>query len=305
MGIEWNTLQFLLSCHESGISFNRTMTLGRQTIFVGPRPAGSLFKKYGVSAESIVSDLERGDRYADKLFSLLGAKEIVSVDYSDFERATLVHDMNEPLPKEHNARYDFVFDGGTLEHIFNYPIALRSAMEAVKIGGYLLLHTPTNNYCGHGFYQFSPELFYRTLSPQNGFEILRMVAFEALPGARWYEVVDPEIARQRVEIAYAKQQILLLVLAKRTHEAEIFKVSPQQSDYTSMWSDTDFAGELPTYDEQSLASRARQALRGALHFSPRIHIWVSQLFGAIRPRHRRLTMRGQPNLFLQNDRNAP
>jgi len=37
------------------------------------------------------------------------------------------------------------------------------------------IHTPASNLCGHGFYQFSPELFYRALNATNGFEVERMI----------------------------------------------------------------------------------------------------------------------------------
>jgi 2-polyprenyl-3-methyl-5-hydroxy-6-metoxy-1,4-benzoquinol methylase len=57
-----------------------------------------------------------------------------------------------------------VFDGGTLEHIFDYPTAIKNCMKMVKPGGHLLLTTPANNWFGHGFYQFSPELFYSFVS---------------------------------------------------------------------------------------------------------------------------------------------
>ncbi|GHV03646.1 hypothetical protein AGMMS50229_03290 [Campylobacterota bacterium] len=43
-------------------------------------------------------------------------------------------------------------------------------MELVKTGGHLILGTPIDNYYGHGFYQFSPELFFSLLDRDNGFD---------------------------------------------------------------------------------------------------------------------------------------
>ncbi len=34
-------------------------------------------------------------------------------------------------------------DGGTLEHIFNVPVALKSYMEMVRVGGHLILVCPS------------------------------------------------------------------------------------------------------------------------------------------------------------------
>jgi hypothetical protein len=77
-------------------------------------------------------------------------------------------------------------DGGTTEHVFNFPTALTNAMQMVETGGHLVIITGGNNFCGHGFYQFSPELFYRALSAENGFEMKRLIAAEV--GGNWYEV---------------------------------------------------------------------------------------------------------------------
>jgi hypothetical protein len=312
MGIEWNTLKFLLACRQAGVHFTHTLTLGRQTLFVGLPSIRMLFKRYGALPPEFGEILEKGGNYAEGIFKLLGAEEVTSIDKSDFEGASVVHDMNVPLPMEHNGRYEFVFDGGTLEHIFHFPIALRSSMEAVKIGGHLLLHTPANNYCGHGFYQLSPELYYRALSNKNGFEIVRMIAFEAVPGAKWYDVVDPAIARQRVEIAHGKQRVLLLVLAKRVRETEIFKTAPQQSDYFTQWNvrnkslpDAErsaFAGLRNAWSDGRLAPFVQRCLLNVMRSNGMIHMHASRLSASIWSRNRHLSMKAQSHLFHPTER---
>ena len=91
-----------------------------------------------------------------------------------------------------------------------------------------------NNFCGHGFYQFSPELFFRALSPENGFQVTRMIACDAREGADWFEVTDPVSMGARVEIV-GPYQVMLMVLARRVSSAEPFVSMPQQSDYVSAW----------------------------------------------------------------------
>lgn len=75
------------------------------------------------------------------------------------------------MPASLHAKYDAVIDSGTPEHVFNFPVALASAMSMVRKGGYLFVVTMANNHCGHGFYQFSSELFFRALARENGFRI--------------------------------------------------------------------------------------------------------------------------------------
>lgn len=233
MAIDLNTAKILVSARRAGAEFTRTLTLGKQWLWIdlNRKSVRSLFLQYGLLAPDIDIDLTNSDAF----FSLLGAQKVDALDASNYEDASIIHDLNDPLPPSLRAQYDLVFDGGTLEHVFNFPVAIRNAMEAVRIGGHLLLHTPTNNYCGHGFYQFSPELFYRVLTQENGFKIERMIAYSIFPGSKWYEVADPAQSRCRVEIRYDPHRVILLVLAKRTHEAEIFKTKPQQSDYVAAW----------------------------------------------------------------------
>ncbi|MCY2980428.1 MAG: hypothetical protein NTU79_17315 [Planctomycetota bacterium] len=155
------------------------------------------------------------------------------MDASTYEQADIIHDLNVPVPDNLKAQFDVVFDGGTMEHVFNYPQAIKNAMEMVKIGGRLMLYFPANNWCGHGFYQFSPELMYRMLSENNGYKMEHVYAHGK--GDRWYSVVDPEVVQERVELNRERCTTYLLVQARRTTEKPIFHDLPQQSDYVAKW----------------------------------------------------------------------
>jgi hypothetical protein len=171
--------------------------------------------------------------YAESFLRLLGASEIVSFDASDYEEASRIQDFNLPLEKKFFGRFSVVLDGGTLEHIFNFPQAISNCMEMVEPGGHFLGITPANNFVGHGFYQFSPEVFFRIFSLGNGFAVRRMMAFES-PSTRWYEVSDPEAVRRRVTLIN-RRETYLLVIAKKTATVPIFARPIQQSDYTHLW----------------------------------------------------------------------
>lgn len=57
--------------------------------------------------------------------------------------------------------------------MFSQP--LRSIMQMLKLGGGYFAALPANNWSGHGFYQFTPELFYRTFSEENGFRVSKLL----------------------------------------------------------------------------------------------------------------------------------
>jgi hypothetical protein len=47
-------------------------------------------------------------------------------------------------------------------------------MDLLKVGGTFVASTPANYFMGHGFYQFSPELFFRLFCPENGFRLAEL-----------------------------------------------------------------------------------------------------------------------------------
>ena len=169
----------------------------------------------------------------------LGVRVLNILDASAYEGADVVHDMNVPIPAALCGQYDAVVESGSLEHIFNVPVALANLMKLVRTGGTLFIGTPANNLCGHGFCQFSPELFYRVLCGDNGFEIRRMVMYEAsAPSIELsrnrpaYTVVDPAEARERVLLMSGGP---LLVEARKVRDEEPFRKFPVQSDYAALW----------------------------------------------------------------------
>ncbi len=237
MAFDSNGIKFLLYARKMGVDFSSTATIGRQFNFANPLEIKDLFDRMGVvdvAVEKIEDLLQKNKSYSEGIFELLGAETVHSFDASDFEGATHIHDFNHGIPKEFENRYSVILDGGTLEHIFNYPIALKNCMEMVSEGGHFLSLTPTNNFPGHGFYQFSPELFFRVFTAQNGYELIDAVFMEDYPDAPWYRITDPAALGQRVTFESMRPSYVLLI-ARRTSIMPVFAEYPQQSDYSAAW----------------------------------------------------------------------
>lgn len=236
MGINRSFAQFLFYSRKNyAVSFEKTITLGRLKLYTTGAEIQKLIDKYG-SAKPI-GDVEFRDEYSEPLFGLLGSTHPESMDYSDYEKANHLHDLNTPIAEKFKSEYDVVLDSGTLEHVFNFPVAIKNCMEMLKTGGYFLGITPANNYFGHGFYQFSPELYYRIFSKDNGFRVSQMlvgVCNDDGEVGKWYEVKDPVEVRSRVMLVNSKPTYLFII-AQKTATADIFKTSPYQSDYTTTW----------------------------------------------------------------------
>jgi hypothetical protein len=230
MGVDTHALRLLCDSRKNGISFSSTMMIGRQRYYA--LKVSDLCGALNITSQDASALYEQN--YIEPLLERLGATRIESLDNSAYEQATIIHDLNEPISEHLKASFTCVFDGGAIEHVFNFPQAIRNCMEMVAIGGHFLGVTVANNFAGHGFYQFSPELYYRVFSTDNGYVVEDMLLCESDPGAPWYRVEDPAALGRRVELINSRPTYIMVV-ARRVNEVKIFNVTPQQSDYTAMW----------------------------------------------------------------------
>jgi SAM-dependent methyltransferase len=231
---------FLAECLREGAKFNSTLTLGRLDCFMSSRDLQRIARLLPTDSE-FVKCVRRGEipAYMDHLFRAMGARRVDAMDASDFEGATILQDLNEPLAAHLHSKYDAVVDGGTLEHVFNVPAAFKNVMDALKVGGHFFGTLPANNYCGHGFYQFSAEFLYRVFSEQNGFEVRKLFVAPVYAAGKWldgpvFEVLDPGDLRERVQIE-ARRKMVFLVQARKVRQECVFATWPQQSDYSAVW----------------------------------------------------------------------
>jgi hypothetical protein len=262
VGLDHNGVRFLLQARASGVSFERTATLGRQSLDLSlPLLARVLHNAGQRDAWSTARRLlTASNGYADELFALLGCRELVAFDASPYEGAAVVHDFNQPLPREYYDRFTAVLDGGSLEHVFNFPTAIANLMRLPVLRGHYLGISPVNNFPGHGFYQFSPELFFRVLAPENGYSIRTMSLFEEGWMGGWKEVSDPATVRRRVTFVN-RAPTYLAILAEKIADAVPFERSPLQSDYAAEWIDAARAPRGPSSSQSPW-------LRGVHKFIP-------------------------------------
>jgi len=274
MGLDDKATQFLLAARQLGVSFELTATIGRQRLYVTESGLAQRLSAFGMTGTSDTTAqrlLEEEQGYSEPLFRLLGAARTKSFDASDYEGASCVLDLNQPIPPEHTESFTAVVDSGTLEHVFNFPEAIRNCMQMVQLGGHLLSITNTNNLAGHGFYQFSPELFYRVLSESNGFTVTRLLVTET-SSPHWYEVTDPVDARGRAQLRTFRPTYLCVV-AQRTAIKPIFTAPPQQSDYVTQWQAAggDTTTHITTAEglhpiEQRMPARLALVIKSLYHF---------------------------------------
>lgn len=221
MAIDPATLEYLTNVVRPKVRFDRTLTLGRQNVF-----AGNL-ETWNATKTRIFQDrYSANDRFAEPIFRMFGASKVDSIDAFPDEGATIVKRLDGPAIEWCHA-YDFVFDGGTLEHVFDLRCALANVSLALTTGGHACFVSPTTNYSGHGFYQFSPQFFTQGL-PVFGLEVLDIRLCEYTPfGRRWF-AVDGKPRPTHT----SPWQACLFVLAVR-RAAPFGPFQPMQEDYAT------------------------------------------------------------------------
>ena len=252
MGMTPTHLQIILNIAKPKASI---ITIGRQRLYEsfvnigGKKSSAAYFGDDGLSASN--------------------AWRVSHMDISDFEGAAVVHDLNAPLDREkhaaHLARYDLVIDSGTLEHIFNVPEALGTYDSLVRTGGFVYITTNANNHFGHGFYQFSSDLFFRFFSIENGYEMIDcfleshpVISAEVSSRRRYYGVADPAALRRRT-LLVSGEPTLIHVIARKVAARPLAR-SLIQSGYADRWARSAPADSSATTRE--LGRRLRAAFPG-------------------------------------------
>ncbi len=220
MGIDVHVLNFLRFARKRQ-SFGCVATIGRQGLIIPNDRLKKLLK------------LERkpnlGSYCEDLLKVHFGATSVESFDNSDYQNATHIADMNKPI-KIHD-RYDTVIDGGCIEHIYNVPQALKNVSQMCMEAGQILHILPANNFCGHGFWQFSPELFFALYSEANGYRETQVFIADLANERFWYEVRKPQNGQR----AHATSSTPLYALVRTRKTGVVTHENIQQSDYVYVW----------------------------------------------------------------------
>ena len=200
---------------------DHALTIGRQGIHLGEHPAP----------------------FCEEMFKTeFNFKNVDSLDYSNYEGASVIHDLNKPCDPN-MPKYDFIFDGGSIEHVFNIPQALENVINLLDVGGIFCSINGNNNFSGHGMYQFSPELFLSSFTDKYGMKIKEMyLAIRGTTGQdlEWIDVyankfTDGNRTTQRFGGSYASHEVYIIVIAQKTsgERTTLLDSPPNQYSYES------------------------------------------------------------------------
>lgn len=222
MGIDVHGLNFLRYASRKQ-PLGKIATIGRQAMAISPFSLARIMgARVSISPNSFCEEF---------LTKYLAATMVESFDFSGYEGATYVVDMNTSIqpPRE----YDTVIDFGCVEHIYNAPQALKNISMLCAAGGQIIHVLPANNFCGHGFWQFSPEVFFSLYCDENGYRDTEVFLADLKKPDRWFEVTKPSGGKR----AQVTSSCPLYVMCRTRKSALVSHDRVQQSDYLVAWAD--------------------------------------------------------------------
>jgi len=273
MGINAHVFHMCCYAKKKYGGFGYTVTLGRQTVFL-PKRKFSISLKQGEYCESLLSNA-------------FDASRVDSIDNSDYEGANIIADMNLPVPDELAGKYDTVLDFGCSEHIFDIAQVFRNITTMCKIGGIVLHVVPANHFCGHGFYQFSPELFFSWYSETNGYSETEVFLAETSDIKNWFRVPAPRDG-YRINVR-SSGELYVMVISRRARRAY---ASIQQSDYVFEWEKIKKTEALTRQRAGRRYPKIKALLRKNRHLE-RLVIYIYKIYS---DRNRNYSLRRHPLL---------
>jgi hypothetical protein len=210
------------------------LTLGRQSIHINNDIINDIANKNMVKIKN-----NYGNTFCEIFFAELGFTTVDSIDNSDYEHATIIHDLNKPIPSILKNKYNYIFDGGTIEHIFNTPQLCENVIDMLDIGGIFLSVTCNNNYSGHGIYQFSPEFFMSAFSEKYGMKVIDIFLGQVdTLSNEWINVntFNHENGGRNVTRFMNTNEVYIITIAQKiTNQREsLIHNSPQQYSYENI-----------------------------------------------------------------------
>ncbi len=221
----------------------KTLTISQQAVYSDERDFINILKRNGIKIKKISDKFDKKNKIPDwfntkyekninsqYLFTMLGSKSVLSSDASKYENPDLIIDLNKKINKKLFNKFDNIVDIGTLEHIFDTKTTLDNYVKMLKKGGYLLIAVPSSNMIDHGFYCFSPTLFFDYFS-SNGFDILSSYLRESSPFIYEYKSKVYEYKKLGMEIPFLSDRAVEFVILMKKKKDVKKLIVPNQSVY--------------------------------------------------------------------------
>ena len=239
MGLNISTAVNIIDCTKN-ITKKNVLCLGEQNFGYTVADLLASKTKYGHNVNlDAFKKLDPRQKLSQKLFfNTIGFQEVDTLDVDDYEGANIIFDLNkDKTPSSLINKYNFIYDGGTLEHVFNLGNALKHLTRITKDRGVIFHCNPCNGYIDHGFFQISPTLYFDYYLTNN-YKILYAGIIEQSIGKKSFPVRQDLYRTLDVNfgLKYTPKGVVNFCAQKVIKIDQI--TIPQQGYYNAVWSDT-------------------------------------------------------------------
>ncbi|MBM3944938.1 MAG: methyltransferase domain-containing protein [SAR202 cluster bacterium] len=143
----------------------RVLCLGPQQVALNRGEVDAMFAKTPAAASAALQAWRSSgadpspvsDAY---FFSKFPKVTLDSLDVVEGFGGTIIHDLNAPVSKKLDEKFDFILDGGTFDHLVQLGTAFQNVIRMLKPGGRVLHYNAASGYIGAAYVSFGPDLFY-------------------------------------------------------------------------------------------------------------------------------------------------
>ena len=257
MGISKTTAFLLQELSSKGLLHGDLLQLGVQRISPDAKHLVNSFSALELSKRKSQATSSKA-----QFWHTLGFENVSSLDNSDFEGAEIVWDLNLPINDSLVDLFDVVFDGGTMEHVFNTSCVLENTNSLLREGGLAIHEVPSSNFIDHGFYSFSPNLF-REYYLNKGYEIIEILLIvKKRYKAKVYQYF-PRDAGAEIPENWGDRNVNVWCVARKGSNIVRSNV-PQQKKYADSWSQNDDA-QIKVSDSSSNLKIFRRKIRSSIY----------------------------------------
>jgi hypothetical protein len=159
-----------------------SLVIGQQSVYAEENEVLDIINKNNINYSELKIDFNKKDKLTQiknfkkenknyinskYLFSLLGSTKIKHLDFSSHENAEIIFNLNNPIKKKLQNKFNNIIDMGSIEHIADPFTVLTNYLKMLKNNGYLIISTQTSNMVDHGFFSFSPCFFFDFFNANN------------------------------------------------------------------------------------------------------------------------------------------
>src|SRR3954464_6826758 len=98
MGLTFNEAKMLWQSKKAGMVFDSVLTVGHQSLFLHPSEVKYFQKiaRHNNLDHRVLSNYRFGDHVDDFLREFIDVTSLSILDYSSYEGANIIHDLNKP-----------------------------------------------------------------------------------------------------------------------------------------------------------------------------------------------------------------